>query len=429
MEDRTTFTDVQYIFDKSENVHRKIQFSVLLLVFVLYPLSIKLSNAATLLLAAHWLFWLFNRPKDFRFKAVAMWLLIALYLTTAVSVLYSKNVEVAIYALDKKISLVIFAVTLGSSPPWSRRHLDLLLMCGVFTIFAVLLYCLIYAIFQMPATGVEAFFWKNLTVPLGGFHPTYLSLYINFLITWIAVYTFRNWTALTQGMRLILFFLMAFFYTCLVLLSSKIHIVFGFLLPLAWAAFHLDRKRLVIVIPSFLFILILAGAIVKNTKTWDRFQHIQTFSYELDAPVATFNEFTIRLAIIECAWNVLEDNFLLGVGAGDVDEELDKVYRKEDYKFGYLDQQNPHNQYLSQWLATGLPGLLLLLLVLVLLFRKSVKDRQFDLLIMVILFSTTFTFESVLERQKGIVLFSLLTSLFFFSQRSAFTRKQDARVG
>jgi len=432
LRDNIARNDITSVFNDLENAHRKIQFSLLLLVFLLYPFSIKLSNAAILSLSAHWLFWLIQRPNDFTFKSRSMWLLILLYLTTAVSVLYSENLHVAIYALDKKISLLIFGLILGTSPPLTRRHRDTLLTSAVLIIFVALLYCLAYATFQVKIIGTEAFFWKNLTVPLGGFHPTYLSLYINFLIAWLAAYFYQERTRLTPATRILFFFFIGFFYICLVLLSSKIHIVFGLLLPLFWAGLHLTMKRLVIVAPFFLFILMLAGLIIKNTKAWDRFQHIQTFSYELDAPVATFNEFTIRLAIIECSFQVLKDNFLLGVGAGDVDQELDKVYRKEDYKFGFLDQQNPHNQYLSQWLATGLPGLVVLLLILIVLFRKFAKVRAFDLFIMLILFSCTFTFESVLERQKGIVLFSLLASLYLFSNETSSihrkTTEQDKRA-
>ena len=150
----------------------------------------------------------------------------------------------------------------------------------------------------------------------------------------------------------------------------------------------------------------------------ERFGHISRIEYKLDAPVETFNELTIRFALIECAWMVVKENLVFGVGIGDVRKELDKVYRKVDYKFGYLDNQDPHNQYLQIAIGSGIVGLLIFLIsFLVPLYFSILANDKFYIFFSV-LFLFSFLFESVLERHNGIILYSFFNSLLLFGNKS-----------
>ena len=395
----------------------RIYYTSLVCIVILYPISLKLCNAGILLLAFNWLVWIIIKPQAFSWNRSMMWLLVSFFLLTAISVLYSHNLRVGIFSLDKKISLLIFPLVIGSSPTIRHKQFSQLIALAVAITFMCVCFCLVAATFRSWTGEPGGFFWKDLTMPLNEFHPTYLSLYINFLIGWLIIYLFENWKSTKNGRRLCVLSLIAFFYLSLILLSSKIHIVLGAIIPAICALFFLKKKRLKIALPLLVVLVGVGAFVVKNTKAAERFNHIQTFSYELNAPVKTFNEFTIRLAIAECSWQILRRNLIFGVGVGDVYDELDKVYREVDYKFGYLDQQNPHNEFLSQWLSTGLVGVSLMVLILTLLFLRAFKFSQYDFLILLILFTVTFLVESALERQKGIVLFSLLTNLYVFSQR------------
>lgn len=395
--------------------HKKVNFFLIIIILAVYPFSLKLCNAAILIFAVHWLTWLIRKPSDFSWSNKLMWLFVAFFMLTAASVLYSENVSVAIFALDKKISLLIFPLVLGTSPPISSYRFDRLMVIAVSSTSLAILFCLSAAFFRM-VSGVEGgFFWKDLTAPLNEFHPTYLSLYINFHIGWLLIYFFEKRKFLTHGNTILIFGVIAFFYLSLALLSSKIHLLLSVCVPFIAAFCRLSKRSLLRIIPLFIAVVCIFALILKDIKTWERFKHIHNFSYRLDAPVNTFNEFTIRLAIAECSWIIIRNNMAFGVGIGDVYDELDKVYRAVEYKFGYLDQQNPHNEYLSQWLATGMVGLVLMLGILFLLFKRAIKDKRYDFLILLILFAVTFAIESLLERQKGIVLFSLLTSLYVFT--------------
>jgi len=73
---------------------------------------------------------------------------------------------------------------------------------------------------------------------------------------------------------------------------------------------------------------------------------------------------------------------------------------------GYLGY-NFHNQYLEVLVGTGIPGLLILLAILAGIFRAREKLLLFPFSVYILTFIFFMT-ESVLERQAGIVFFTLL---------------------
>jgi O-antigen ligase len=165
---------------------------------------------------------------------------------------------------------------------------------------------------------------------------------------------------------------------------------------------------------------------MKDSYLLERFKHIHTLSYELDAPVSDFNELTSRLALAECSWMIIEKNLFFGVGIGDVTTELNKIYTDVDFKPGYLDRLNPHNEYLSHWLSVGIFGLGTLIVIFVLCFLAALKRRNYLFLIIVCIFFISFVFESMLERNKGVVLFAFLLPLFYNTKEcNIFNTKHD----
>jgi O-antigen ligase len=106
-----------------------------------------------------------------------------------------------------------------------------------------------------------------------------------------------------------------------------------------------------------------------------------------------------------------------GVGTGNVDEYLSKRLQelgqfelsKQDDK-GHI-RYNPHNQFLQTALEVGYAGLFILLIYIFGLFRLAWNNKNAFLAILVGALFFNALFESVLQRQSGIVFFSFLLSL------------------
>lgn len=116
----------------------------------------------------------------------------------------------------------------------------------------------------------------------------------------------------------------------------------------------------------------------------------------------------------------------LGVGTGNVDEYL--FGRLNHYGFHQLvaDDLNPHNQYLQTTLEIGIFGLLILLGLIVSCIYTAIKYRNFLLLLLISGLAFNMLFESMLQRQSGVVFYSFwIPVLLIFIQNASERANQN----
>jgi len=107
-------------------------------------------------------------------------------------------------------------------------------------------------------------------------------------------------------------------------------------------------------------------------------------------------------------WTAAYQTFLshpLGVGTGNVDdylgEQLNNLNQEELAKQNY----NPHNQFLQIAIELGIFGLLYLIVMLIYLLRYAWLKKDYLLLILISSLIFNSLFESMLQRQSGIVFY------------------------
>jgi len=115
---------------------------------------------------------------------------------------------------------------------------------------------------------------------------------------------------------------------------------------------------------------------------------------------------SMRVESFKNGANLLKKNLLLGVGIGDVDKEIMNQYEKDKSTLMIENRKKPHNQFLENMLQSGLFSGILLLAILLF----PVIKKQFNNPLMIsfcILCFCAMQFESILERQATVVVFSL----------------------
>ena len=100
-----------------------------------------------------------------------------------------------------------------------------------------------------------------------------------------------------------------------------------------------------------------------------------------------------------------------GVGTGDVKDELVKMYESKGMIVFAEKKMNPHNQYLQTAVSIGLLGMLSLIFVFGYYIWLGFKEKNLYLIAITSFFMIACIFESVLERQNGIILMLFFVSI------------------
>jgi O-antigen ligase len=129
------------------------------------------------------------------------------------------------------------------------------------------------------------------------------------------------------------------------------------------------------------------------------------------------NGTNVRSGIFTCNAELLNENWVWGLGTGNVQKAMNDCLGKFDTAVYDLHDYNTHNEYLNSWLTAGLFGLLAFVGTLLYSFWLAFKSQNrlhvYFLAFMCICFLT----ENYLERQAGVTLFALMQMLFLATKR------------
>ncbi|PCE66550.1 O-antigen ligase family protein [Sediminicola luteus] len=127
----------------------------------------------------------------------------------------------------------------------------------------------------------------------------------------------------------------------------------------------------------------------------------------------TANTFEHRILINYLSLGLIKSSFPIGLGTGDYQDELNLEYERVHFKYGMTSQFNPHNQYLTEFMKTGVLGGFVFLCLLYFLGRRVDYKNKLVYSGVVFVFIIGCLFESFLNRQHGIYIFCVIIPLFF----------------
>ena len=196
----------------------------------------------------------------------------------------------------------------------------------------------------------------------------------------------------------------------------QIPVLFLFLCILMFQYFK-NRGFLVSGILSLLVLVFIYGGLIYFIQPLNQqfLGAIEKFhpkhAYTLDA-----NGFNERLIFWKCSIELIKENVLFGVGIGDLFEELSACYT--NIGLPRLNRFNCHNQYLQMWLSIGIVGFATFISLLVFHFKRAFKSKDSIYLAFLVVICLGFLTESLLELQRGIVFFILISLIFYCSNTS-----------
>ncbi|MBI2259085.1 MAG: O-antigen ligase family protein [Flavobacteriia bacterium] len=256
-------------------------------------------------------------------------------------------------------------------------------------------------------------------------HPTYFTIFLTMSLASIWISYHYKYAFLNKKINILMSF---FFITFIVLLLSISGILFLLLLILIYILKTLSKKYGYIksIIISFICVSILTTSFLSISIFKNEFSNTKnSFLKYIDNPKKfiksskNHNGDDVRLIMWTATIQEMYEH-PFGVGTGNVDYYLSKRLKslgqlemsKMDNKNQIL--YNPHNQFLQTGLEIGIFGLLVLLFILFYVLYFAYKTKNWLLLILVSNLFFNCLFESMLQRQSGIVFYTFWICLLSY---------------
>jgi O-antigen ligase len=379
---------------------------------ITYLYTIRVSNAVALVM---FFFALLSNPlkdKWAKLKSRKELMLHPLYfILISIGVLYSTDVKYGVSFIDRSIPFFLMSVLLGTSEFNEKRIVPRVALIFVLNTVVAALYCLAQNVifFRENQVDFKRFFdWEYSYEHLSdfiGLHPTYFSIVV--LSAIIILILLPGITALWQKIvRVLLVMFLSFF---IILLGSKICIVILFGYSNLALLLYLKRKKNLKAILLYVFTNVALFTIAFNTHViyW-------RFAMAYETAKNTFNgtaQSEYRFMHWKCAAYAIQQRPLWGWGTADSSIPLNECYRA--IHMTELLDYNAHNQYLDSWVKLGVPGLGIVFLCLAAPFYVAVRRKDYAFAAIFSVYLVVALTECIFTVQKGILLHSFITSIYF----------------
>ncbi len=238
-------------------------------------------------------------------------------------------------------------------------------------------------------------------------YPSYFSMYVLFILCMV-IYLYRKYDNRRTVKSILVFSLIIIFLSIMIwFLGSRA----GFLSLIAvfvgiGIVLLLKTQRYLVslgfIIGGFVLLSYFMSPQLKD--------NIQEVVNQVENQQELTSESDIRLWLWKSGIEVLKENYLWGVGTGDIKIEMKEKYHQYNLPLAEEKNYNLHNQYLDSAVSLGLIGLLILSFWIVLMFIYAIKTKDFLLFFFTLIVSIQFMFESMLNSIAGISFI-----LFFYS--------------
>lgn len=328
------------------------------------------------------------------------------------SFLVSNDTPETINKLTLRASIFIVPLLLFYFFHYFSNAKSLLMKASITGNLISFLILLIYASTKYSILGSKAFTYVNL---LGDFmiSPIIYSAVININI----LNTFYLFKDKSHKAFFLKYLIIAVFALAVLLSSSKIGIIVMLLNFVYFFVLELraNAKRALIVLFSLSVIVFF---LYKNTylDTFTaRFVSMKYYLEKRENP--NLNQRFPRSVIWESAFEIANENMVLGVGVANTNSELFKKYTEKGFSKGIKSHLNAHNQFIETLLGTGIFGLAFLLFIFGFLFRTAIKNKDILFVQTLLLFIVYCSIESFFESQMGLYLFCMFVSLFLVKEK------------
>ena len=348
-----------------------------------------------------------DRVRFFKERKWVILSMVSFYLMHLIGMLYSKNSGFGWFDMEVKLSLFLLPLLILTSKVINKYTLPEIFKTFVFGTILASVFCLIEGGVKAYTFGdVGALFYTSLSRYL---HPGYFAMYLNLSVSILLVYIMHKRNRIIPFPYLLLSYSIVFINQLgartglLVLIILILSGILYFIFP------KIRYKRgFAILMLSLVISILIAFPLTKYV-----------FNRSNDSVVVQAEDsgssFGVRLAMWKHSLEIIKEAPLLGVGTGDVKDELMANYKKNGITRAIENNYNAHNQFVQTTVALGGLGLISLIAMFLIPFIMSYKEKNLLYFFFVLNVFINFCTESALETQAGVVFIAILNPLIYFT--------------
>lgn len=407
-----------------KKIHQQIYWYSCLGIAFMLPVWGKLIPTIIVIFILNWLLsgdYLKTVPVLFSVKSRRNTLLFScIYLLYVIGLLYTTDFTYAWFDLEVKLSLLIFPLIFSTADVGFLDSKWLRLMMLVYIAGCILGSFLLlghgYTLWEQDIPG--AFYYMKLS---WYFHPSYFAMYVDFAMAFIVLELLKKFSSISPVTRIIYYLLLAYFFVFIFLLSSKMGLVCMVIIAVLTSAELVFRKRKMVpgLALIIMFLLIAWGGLHFFKGTSIRVSRSSATLTGTVADTVKSKSTSDRVDIWKIAVQIIKSNPWIGVGTGDVKDQLIEQYKEKNIEHALEFRLNAHNQYLQTFVTLGLPGIAALLLMLILPMAAAFRRGYYLYFVFILLFSVNIFVESMLEEQAGVVWYAFFNIILFTVNRES----------
>jgi len=274
-----------------------------------------------------------------------------------------------------------------------------------------------YSFFDSISFFGNYFFYSNFAYFL---HPSYTSLFMLFAIVIVAfqynIYQ-KNKTFISEifSNKIFRLVVILFMSSAIFLYSSKANILALLIMFFTILIFSNIKYKY-----WFLFLMIIFSVFLLSRN--GRFSIYLKYLSQVNTSVVV-KPGTERIYIWDAAFELMKNNFVFGVGTGDVDDEFSNLIDDVNIK----QFNNVHNEFLEAFVRLGIFGGEVLLFMFLFGFWLAFKNRNFVLFVFLMIVAINFSFESMLDRVAGTMFFGFFYVFLSLLKQSNTVKKQKIK--
>ena len=339
---------------------------------------------------------------------------VSLFLIQFLGLINTQDFTRAFYLIRLNASIfvlpLLFATYQSSLLLKNYKNILKALIAGCFTVSII---SIVIAFINYFKTGdAEMFFYNQLVLYF--YHPGFLSIQMSLclialLLDLSGIYPLFN-PAKFKFTKIIL---ILWFILFIALLSSKIGLIVLLLIILATVTYSIYKIKSIVIRVAIFLLPFLVIVLILKTDIYERVNRAVVSMTTTENLNQNVESTALRITAIKTTTELIKNNWMVGVGTGDVWGDLRRYYFVEG-KSGCLDEKViPHNQYLNSFAKHGVIGISLLLILLFYPLLKSFQQKHWIGFLFMILIIMNCGVEDVFEVQNGVVFTSFFYSYFF----------------